>query len=129
MFRRFAIPAFVAAVVWVAFSATLDHPFLNWDDDKNLLDNPHFRGFAWENLRWMFTSVHLGHYHPLTWLSYALDYTVWGLEPWGFHLSNLLLHAANAVLVYWVALRLLGGRVWAAALAALVFTVHPLRVE
>ena len=129
MFRRWTIPVLVAAVALVAFSPALDHQFLNWDDNKNIVDNPYIRGFGAENWRWMFTAVHLGHYHPLTWVSYAVDYAIWGWEPRGFHLTNLLLHAANAVLLYWVAMRLLGGRAWAAALAALVFAVHPLRVE
>jgi tetratricopeptide (TPR) repeat protein len=124
MSKRWGVPALVAALAVLAFSPALDHQFLNWDDDKNLLHNPNF-----PRLGWMLTAVHLGHYHPLTWLSLALDHAFWGLDPKGYHLTNLLLHAANAVLFYWVARRLLGGREWAAAVAALVFAVHPLRVE
>ena len=88
----------------------------------------------------MFTSFHVGHYVPLTWVSFGFDYLVWGMDPFGYHLTNLVLHAANAVLFYLVALRLLalaspalaverpGLRV-AALAAALLFSVHPLRVE
>ncbi len=88
----------------------------------------------------MFTTVHMGHYIPLTWLTFGLDYVVWGMDPFGYHLTNLLLHAANAVLVYLIAVRLLAVAVpalsaeWlglriAAMAAALLFSLHPLRVE
>ncbi len=88
----------------------------------------------------MFTSFHVGHYVPLTWVSFGLDYLVWGMDPFGYHLTNLALHAANAVLFFLIAVRLLalsspalavdrlGLRV-AALAAALLFSVHPLRVE
>ncbi|HEX9418402.1 MAG TPA: hypothetical protein VGA81_05065, partial [Methylomirabilota bacterium] len=88
----------------------------------------------------MFTSFHVGHYVPLTWVSFGLDYLVWGMDPFGYHLTNLALHAANAALFFLVAVRLLalaspalavdrlGLRV-AALAAALLFSVHPLRVE
>ena len=88
----------------------------------------------------MSTSFHVGHYVPLTWVSFGLDYLVWGMDPFGYHLTNLVLHAANAVLFFLIALRLLalaspalavdrlGLRV-AALGAALLFSVHPLRVE
>jgi tetratricopeptide (TPR) repeat protein len=124
MFKRSGVPALVAALAVLAFSPAWNHQFLNWDDDKNLLDNPNF-----PRPGWILTAVHLGHYHPLTWLSLALDHALWGLDPKGYHLTNLLLHAANAVLFYCLARRLLGGREWAAAVTALVFAVHPLRAE
>lgn len=126
---RVAAPALVVLLTLAAFWPALDGQFVNWDDDKNFLSNPHFRGLDPASLRWMFTSAHLGHYHPLTWITHAADYALWGLDPAGYHLTNLLLHAANAVLFYLVALRLLGPSPFPAALAALLFAVHPLRVE
>jgi tetratricopeptide (TPR) repeat protein len=112
-----------------------------WDDYPLLLDNSAYRGLAWSNLRWMFSTNLMGHYMPVTWITYGLDYILWGLEPFGYHLTNLVLHAANTTLVYVVALRLFRA-VWArapgdgadslrigAALTALLFGVHPLRVE
>ncbi len=119
----------IAAVTLAVFWPALENQFVNWDDDKNFLTNPAFRGLAVSNLRWMWTTFHLGHYHPLTWMSLGLDYVIWGLDPTGYHLTNVLLHTANAVLFYLVALRLLGGKIWTAAAAALLFAVHPLRVE
>lgn len=124
--------ALCAAVLW-CFAPVLAGGFV-WDDEFNLLGNRNLRGFGSAELRWMATSVHLGHYHPLTWLSLALDERLHGPAPWGFHLSNLLLHAANALLVYalgWTVLARAGlpGAALAAGLAAALFALHPLRVE
>jgi Flp pilus assembly protein TadD len=88
----------------------------------------------------MFTGFHYGHYAPFTWMTSGADYLIWGLDPFGYHLTNLLLHAANAVVFYLVALKLLAMAApganarpltlrLSAALAVLVFSIHPLRVE
>lgn len=127
----------VAVVTAVVFLPALRNEFVNWDDYINLVDNRSYRGLSWANLRWMFTTVLMGHYIPLTWLSFAVDYLIWGMDPFGYHLTNLVLHAANAVLVVLVASRLLARAMGAAgltlragaAVAALVFSLHPLRAE
>jgi tetratricopeptide (TPR) repeat protein len=135
------VPLLIALVTVAAFLPTLQNGFVNWDDDKNLLDNPHYRGLGWPHLRWMWTTFHMGQYIPLTWMTLGLDYLLWGLQPLGYHLSSLLLHAANAVVFYFVALRILGRALpgpgapdrlrlaLSAAFAALFFALHPLRVE
>ncbi len=128
-----AIALFTAAV----FSPVLLNEFVRWDDHVVLLNNPHYRGLGWRHIRWMFTNLLLGHYTPLTWLSFGLDYTFWGMNPTGYHLTSLLLHAATAAVFYLVARRLLGHATeltgtplrLATATAALFFAVHPLRVE
>jgi tetratricopeptide (TPR) repeat protein len=123
-----------------AFLPALEGEFLEWDDRTNLVDNTGYRGLGWRELRWMWTSTLMGQWIPVTWATLALDYLVWGLNPAGFHLTNLLLHAVNAVLVWLLArqvlaLALLGlaGQRPAleagATLAALLFALHPLRVE
>jgi tetratricopeptide (TPR) repeat protein len=131
-----AVALFVGTAL--VFAPALDGGFV-WDDDFNLVGNPNVHGLGGAQLRWMLSSAHLGHYHPLTWLSFAFDHRFYGLAPWGYHLTNLLLHAANAVLVYAVLLALWrapGGpgappraQVVAAGLGALLFALHPLRVE
>jgi hypothetical protein len=111
--------------------------FVDWDDVTLLVRNTAYRGFGPAALRWMFTSDLLGHYAPLTWLSFALDHAIWGLAPFGFHLTNLVLHADNAALAAVVARRLLEAalvlsapaRAVGALVAALLFALHPLRVE
>lgn len=120
----------VALAVVAVFAPALDNGFVNWDDDGNFTDNPHFRGFSAEHLRWMFTTTLYGHYIPLTWLTLAADYALWGMNPRGYHATNVLLHAVNAALVFLIARRLLHRHAVAAAVtAALAFGLHPLRAE
>ncbi len=139
---RWILPLVVAAITFAAFLPALDNGFVNWDDDKVLLQNNHFRGLGDEQLEWMFTAYWMGHYHPLTWMSFAVDYLTWGIDDaYGFHLTNVLLHTLNTAFFYFLVARLLAlamgdphGRkdtalLASAALAALVFGIHPLRVE
>jgi hypothetical protein len=143
MIGRGLIPLAVAVATAAAFLPTLSGGFLNWDDNVNFLGDPAYRGLGPEHVRWAFTSVAFGHYIPLTRLTWSLNYVLGGMDPWGYHLANVLLHAANAMLFYFVARRLLAAAIAdgaqagrrgpelcaAAAVAALVFGVHPLRVE
>ena len=131
------IPYALAAVAFLVFSPALLNGFVDWDDHINLTENPGYRGLGWTHIRWMFTTTLMGHYIPVTWLSFGLDYTLWGMNPFGYHLTNNLIHAANTALFYLIALRLLGkastpdGRHAraAGAMAALFFGLHPLRAE
>lgn len=134
---RLLIPAVIAAATVAAFLPSVRGEFLLWDDDANFLFNQHYRGFTADNLKWMFTNA-FGHYMPLTWLTLALDYTLWGMNPAGYHATNLALHALNAILFFFVLRRLV--RLAApdlepskidlsAAAGALCFSIHPLRVE
>lgn len=139
------LPACVAIITFIAFLPVLHDGFVSWDDDKNFTENPNYRGLGPAQLRWMWTTFHMGHYVPLSWMTLGLDYRVWGMNPAGYHLTNLLLHTASAVMVYFLARRLLAGApsarddprststtgrtALAAAFAALAFAVHPLRVE
>ena len=151
--------ALVAVITLITFLPALRNDFVNWDDVENFLNNPHYRGLGWTNIHWMLTTAHLGHYIPVTWLTLGLDYVLWGMNPRGYHLTAILLHAVNALLVYLLAYRLLElgfaarsnrhgsslagverpdarladsakrGLALGAATAALLFSVHPLRVE
>src|SRR5213080_2038420 len=136
---RWLAPLLVALFTLAAFLPALQNQFVNWDDKDNFLDNPHYRGLGWTHLRWMWTT-HLGHYIPLTWMTLGLDYLLWGLNPVGYHLTSLLLHVTNAVVFFFVVRWLLtralpspSERGYAlavsAGVAALVFAIHPLRVE
>jgi protein O-mannosyl-transferase len=129
----------IAALTFAAFAPALRASFVSWDDEKNFLSNPHYRGLSLEHLRWMWTTFHLGHYVPLSWMTLGADYELWGMDARGYHLTNLLLHALGAVVVYFLARRLLGMAFrdtaasqaidFGAFVSALVFAVHPLRVE
>jgi len=134
-----SIALIVALLAAIPFLPVLENGFVTWDDDQNFVRNPFYRGLGLTQLKWMWTTFHMGHYVPLTWMSHGLDYVLWGMNPRGYHLTNLVLHAANAAVVFLVARRLLSltlnedrnaSRVtWAAAIAALLFAMHPLRVE
>src|SRR3990172_7694442 len=128
----------VAVAVVATFLPAVGNDFVAWDDDLNITENPFFRGLGPAELRWMFTTTLGGHYQPLSWLTLGLDYALWGMNPRGYHLTSVFLHGGNAVWVYVLALVLLRRALpdatpralrAAAAVAALVFGVHPLRVE
>ncbi|HEY2919907.1 MAG TPA: tetratricopeptide repeat protein [Candidatus Binatia bacterium] len=135
------LPVSLSLLTVSAFLPSLQNGFVEWDDDLTFLENPHYRGLGWTQLYWMFTTFHTGHYQPLTWMTWGMDYLLWGLDPFGYHLTNLLLHAANAVVFYFLALRLLSlalrstesrkdlALTASAGFAALLFALHPLRVE
>lgn len=100
-----------------------------YDDKAYVTENPAVRnGLSWQGARWAFTSFHASNWHPLTWLSHMADCEVWGLKAGGHHLTNILLHAANAALVFAV-LRRLTGAFWGAVVVAVLFAWHPLRVQ
>jgi Tfp pilus assembly protein PilF len=138
---RWFVPVTVFAATCAAFLPILWNDFVDWDDYENLISNQYFRGLGWNQLGWMFTTFHMGPYQPLSWFTLGLDYSIWGMDPVGYHITNVLLHSANAVALYFVSRRLLtlalsesdGEDSWqvilSAAFAALCFALHPLRVE
>ena len=75
---RMAVATLIAVFSFAAFLPALSNEFVTWDDYENLVGNPRCRGLAWSQLHWMFTTFHMGPYHPLSWLSYAFDYLIWG---------------------------------------------------
>src|SRR5213083_5447 len=83
------VPAGLALAAIACFLPTLPNDFVLWDDDLNFTDNPSYRGLSWRQLLWMFTTVHGGHYQPLSWVTLGLDYTLWGMNPIGYHLTGL----------------------------------------
>jgi tetratricopeptide (TPR) repeat protein len=132
--------AVVAVITLAVFLPSVRNGWVNWDDADNFLGNPHFRGLGWANIRWIFVgSVQDAHWVPLTWLTLSLDYVMWGMNPTGYHLTSALIHAVNAFLCYALAYRLLDLGLGAgarprdlrlgAAVTALFFALHPLRVE
>ena len=135
----------VAAVCLICYLRALSCKFLNFDDQDFVVNNTYLRALDWNLVKWSFTSVASisGSWIPLSWLSFALDYRLWGLNPAGFHLTNILLHGVNAALVVLIADRIYRLRVTELPqevhpkyyypamllLAGLIFGLHPLRVE
>jgi tetratricopeptide (TPR) repeat protein len=123
------VSVFLAVIVWIAFGQTLRHEFVGYDDQRYVVRNPWVtNGLTPGGIKWAFTHVHASNWHPLTTISHMLDCQIYGLQPWGHHLTNILLHAAAAILLF-LALRKLTADLWPSLLVAAVFAVHPLRVE
>jgi protein O-mannosyl-transferase len=105
------------------------HPFVNYDDDRYVTENPHVHGgLTWDTITWAFTAREQGNWHPTTWLSHALDYQLFQQNPTGHHFTSLLIHAANAVLLF-LLLIYATGRVGPSWLVAALFALHPINVE
>ena len=125
---RAIISLALAAAVAVTYLPALNGEFLNWDDNLYVTDNPHIRALSWKMVGWAFTEFPRGGWLPLTWLSHAVDYRLYGLDPWGHHLTSVALHVANTMLVFAV-FEILTGATWRSAAVAALFGLHPLHVE
>jgi protein O-mannosyl-transferase len=141
---------FLAVAVFLIYGQTLRHEFVAFDDSDYVFGNPHVsKGLSIEGILWAFSHSYSANWHPLTWISHMLDCQVYGLNAGGHHLTNVLLHAATAILLFLVLRRMVGlrseasavaeamadksatqaGALWPSAFVAAVFAVHPLHVE
>jgi tetratricopeptide (TPR) repeat protein len=111
------------------FLPSVTHQFLRYDDQQYVTENQHVQaGLTWATISWAFKSFHATNWHPLTWLSHMLDCQFYGLKPAGHHLTNVLLHTANSVLLFLLLVQLTGA-LWRSAAVAALFAWHPLHVE
>jgi len=155
----FGICVFLVGTIWLVFGQTLGHEFVNFDDDVYVYQNPVVvKGLTFQGVSHVFTHRMCDFYHPITMVSLMLDYQVYGLNPGGYHLTNILLHGMTALLLFLVLWRMMGlrsnksigatapqvdlgadksvgaaatqaGALWPSAFVAAVFAIHPLRVE
>ena len=126
---RMGLALLLAAMVLALFRPAAGYDFVKLDDDQYICLNPHVTtGLSAANVRWAFTTVHEDWWLPLLWISYMADTELFGTGPSGYHLANILLHALNAALLFWVLSRLTGAR-WRSFFVAAFFALHPLRVE
>ena len=127
--RDEAIVLLLALLTVLIFLPALRGEFVNIDDFHIVVSNPHVtHGLTPQGIRWAFTNIDQGAYFPLTWLSFQLDAQLYGMKSWGFHLTNIALHAINVALLF-TFLRLATGSSWRSAALAAIWAVHPLRVE
>ena len=116
-------------MTFAVFGQTLTHEFIDFDDRTYVYENPMVtRGLTLQGFIWAFTHIQNANWHPLTWLSHMLDCQLYGLNPVGHNLTNVLLHTATVILLFLV-LRQMTGALWRSAFVAAVFAIHPLRVE
>ncbi len=104
------------------------HEFVNYDDGRYITENKHIKGFSKENFIWAFTKSHSANWHPITWLSHTLDIRLFGLNPKGHHLTNLVFHIANSLLLFLVFARMTGA-IWKSCVVASFFAFHPINIE
>jgi tetratricopeptide (TPR) repeat protein len=119
----------LGATTFAAYWPIWQCGFVNFDDQEYVTQNPHLaQGLNAKSIAWAFSASYAGNWHPLTWLSHALDVQLFALQPLGHHLTSLLLHLVNSLLLFGV-LNLLTGAFWRSGLAAALFAVHPIHVE
>lgn len=121
-------------IAFTIYLPALKNGFVNWDDDKYVYLNTHIRSIDWYFLKWVLTETTFSNWHPLTTLSYAMDYTIWGLKPLGYHLTNNIFHSLNTLLVFILSFKLVKicnhqKAIIAAFVTSLMFAIHPLHVE
>ena len=139
--RWWSVAVPIVLVVVYAFWPAIENGFVDWDDPKNFLQNPHFQGLGPSQLVWAWTTFWLGVYQPFAWMLLEIQHALWGLNPWGYHILSIVLHALNSIVLYVLTRTLLGraqpklckehpGRCSVSAgLATALFAVHPLRTE
>ena len=124
--------------VGLAFGRSIHNDFVKYDDNDYVYEQPHIiNGLSAQSVAWAFTHVHADNWHPLTSISHMLDCQIYGLQPWGHHLTNILLHALAAMLLFLALLRLTStpdarlsiSNIWPCAFVAALFAIHPLRAE
>ena len=120
---------FLAATTWLVFGQTVRFPFVDFDDPLYVYENPHInRGLTARGLVWAFTHVPAPDWYPLTTISHMVDSQLYGLNAGGHHFTNVLLHGVTVILLFLV-LRAMTGMTWRSAFVAVLFAIHPLRVE
>jgi Flp pilus assembly protein TadD len=128
-FITLCISLFLIVVILGVFWQVRNHEFIKFDDDEYVTDNPHVKsGLTLSGVFWACVAMHSNNWHPLTWLSHMLDCELYGLNPGGHHLTNLLIHIANTLLLFLV-LKRMTGALWRSSFVAALFALHPLHVE
>jgi len=126
--KKLIISIFLALSVLIVYWSVQEFNFV-YDDQDYVTENARLQhGLTWENLGWAFMATECGFYQPLTWLTYLVDFELYGLKAGGYHWTNLIFHLANTVLLFWV-LNLMTGTLWRSAFVAALFALHPLHVE
>jgi hypothetical protein len=127
--RQITLALLLLLLTLAVYGEVVTHEFIAYDDDAYVVSNPFVqKGISRATVTWAFTSFHEGNWHPLTWLSHMADVRLFGLNPRGHHAVNLLLHAANSVLLLILFTRMTGA-LWRSAFVALLFALHPAHVE
>jgi tetratricopeptide (TPR) repeat protein len=119
----------LALTTTAVFYQVCTYDFINFDDTTYIYENPNIQnGITPKAIKWAFTTGYASNWHPLTWLSYMLDWQLYGPEPAGYHITNLIFHIANTLLLF-IVLKQMTHKLWPSAFVAALFALHPLHVE
>jgi len=144
---KYYLAASVSVLSFLIYLSSLQNEFVSWDDNSYVYENPHILSFDLAFFRWAFFDFYASNWHPLTWISHALDYAVWGLDPLGHHLTSVILHSVNTFIVVVLVIRLMD--IWkrnttqssmsafsdrramliTGGITGVLFGLHPLHVE
>ncbi len=127
--RKVAVALLLLGGVLLVYLPVRDHPFISYDNSLYVTQNWRVQeGLSWENVKWALVALEAGFWHPLTWLTHMADCQFYGLTPRGHHVTNLVIHAVNVGVLFWV-LQQMTGALWCSAVVAGMFGLHPLNVE
>ena len=142
---QYSVAGLVAVITCAVYFTSLRNEFVEWDDSIYVFENPYIRSLNFSFFRWAFFDFHAGNWHPLTWISHAVDYALWGLNPWGHHLTNVILHSLNASIVVLLIMGLIEAlqkttivnerpmnermTLMVGGVTGILFGLHPLHVE
>ena len=134
-YQVFLICVGLAVLTFIAFEQVRNNDFISYDDNIYITDNPHVtNGLTVDGFVWALTTIkfseesYIGHWQPITWLSHMLDCELYGLDASGHHMTSLLFHIINTLLLFWV-LKKMTGSLWPSTFAAALFAIHSLHVE
>ena len=129
MHRKFLVSLFLVLATFAIYWQVSSHEFVHLDDHELISQNRHLReGVTLEGVLWAFSFTDVAYWHPMTWLSLMVDYEIYGLNPKGYHLTNVLLHILCALFLF-LALNRMTGSLWQSGFVASLFALHPLNVE
>ena len=127
--REFWIYLLLVLITLIVYLRVVSFEFINYDTDRYVFENQYvMAGITKRSIGWAFTTIYASNWHPLTWLSHMLDVEFFGLDSGWHHFSNVLFHCTNAILLFWVLVRMTGD-LWKSSLIAALFAIHPLHIQ
>jgi len=129
MRRDVLIGMLLIIVTAAVYGQVINYEFITYDDSKYVYDNPYIQsGLNSESISWSFTATYASNWHPITWLSHMIDVEIYGMNPGGHHLTNVIFHIVNSLLLFIILKKATGG-FWQSGFVAALFAIHPLHVE
>ncbi|HUI46967.1 MAG TPA: tetratricopeptide repeat protein [Nitrospirota bacterium] len=127
--HKYAVPVLLLVITFMTYFQITGHDFISYDDPAYITENVHvMNGLNYNSIKWAFTSVGISYWHPMTWISHMVDYQIYGSNPFGHHMTNIIIHTLNTLLLFYL-LYYSTKQYWKSLFVAAVFALHPLHVE